>query len=238
MRKLAFFGVAAAALMGASQANAESGYVGAIYGQADSGADTVDIHGAELSVGGANFEADLLWTDSSEPGVEGSFSGAGHYFSRNDNSLVGGFVGFVNSADNLALTAGGEGAMYMDNVTLTGSVAYLWSEDLDTDGYGINGEGRLFVSDNFRLQAGAGYASVDIAGFDDNIVTYGVGGEYQLDATPISFALNFRHVELSDLDVESESATLSLRYSFGGSLKERDRSGGSQSSLVNFGLGL
>ena len=59
----------------------------------------------------------------------------------------------------------------------------------------------------------------------------GVGGEYQLTDSPISFTAGYRHSELNDLDVSEDAFTVGVRYSFGGDLRARDRAGANVGGL-------
>lgn len=234
MKKVTILGAAAFALMAATSANAQN-YVGAVYGNSDvDGFGDSDFYGVEGAFGGPNYEFDLSFADSDES--DSAISGAAHLLSRSDSHLLGAFVGITDGSDSTTWTVGGEGNIYMDNVTFAGAIGYASNDDVDTDGYGINGEARLFPSDNLRLQASAGFAAVDIAGIDDDVVSFGLGGEFQFDGSPVSLALNWDHSELSDADITSETLTFGLRYNFGGTLRDRDRTGASQASLVGFGF--
>ncbi len=234
MKNVTFLGATALALMAATPANAQN-YVGAVYGNADvDGLGDANFYGVEGAFGGPNYEFDLSFTDSDES--DSALSGAAHLLSRNDSHLLGAFVGVSNASDSTSWTIGGEGNIYMDNVTFAGAIGYSSNDDIDTDGYGVNGEARLFLSDNFRLQAGAGFARVDTAGLEDDAISFGLGGEYQFAGAPVSLALYWDRSELSDADITAETLTLGVRYNFGGSLRDRDRTGASQTSLVGFGF--
>ena len=96
-------------------------------------------------------------------------------------------------------------------------------------------QARFFPTENIRLQANVGYASVDFNPGNDTAWSAGVGAEYQFDAFPVSIGANYNHVEFNDADVSANVWGVTLRYNWGGTLRERDRNGASQADLVNFG---
>jgi hypothetical protein len=233
---------AAAALLAVaapSVAAAQTGYVGAVYGNVDAdGADDEDFYGVEGAVafagsGSIVFEVDAAFTDADD--TDSSYGLTGHVYSRNDSHLFGGFVGF-NDSDAVDTTwyAGLEANKYFESWTLAGAVFYGENDDADVDGYGVNVEGRYFIHDNFRLDGHVGYASIDAgAAGDDDVVSYGVGGEYQLAQFPVSFTAGY---STSDSDFgDADVWSIGVRYNWGGTLRDRDRSGASQASLTNLG---
>ena len=124
----------------------------------------------------------------------------------------------------MGFNVGAEGAKYLDNVTLAGTVAYANIDDLDVDAWGLGGEARYFVSDNFRLNAGLGWADAE----DENLWTASLGGEYQFASTPVSLYAGYAHTKFDEADIEVDRFTVGVRYNFGGqTLKGRDRSGAS-----------
>lgn len=216
-------------------AAAQSGYVGAVYGNADNGFVDEDFYGAEGAVafagsGSIVFELDAAVVDSDESDT--GYALLGHVYSRNDSHLFGGFLGVSGSDDNEAYTAGLEAAKYFDNWTLAGAVAYTTNDDADVDTYGLNVEARAFINDNFRLNANVGWATADGgAGDDDDAVGFGVGGEYQLATVPVSFTAGYNTVDFDAGDVDTW--TIGVRYNFGGqTLRDRDRNGASQADVL------
>lgn len=234
MKKTTILGAAAVALMAAAPAHAEGGYVGGVYGNVDVGSlGDADFYGVEGAFAGANFEIDGAFLDGDQS--DSSVSVAGHLFNRTDTHLFGGFVSLSDASDSTTWTAGLEGNLYFDNVTLAGAVAYGSNDDLDADGYGINTEARFFLSENFRLQGALGWTAVDLGGgLDEDLMTYGVGGEYQFAGAPISLSLNWDTVDGDTVDADTLS--VGVRYNWGGSLLDRDRHGASQASLVGLGF--
>jgi hypothetical protein len=177
--------VVAAPSVAAAQA---TGYVGAVYSNSDfGGGDDVESWGAEGAVafagsGSIVFELDAAigTTDDSGTGDDETAYGlVGHVYARNSDHLFGGFVGIAGSDDTETFVAGLEASKFFDQWTLAGAVFYGNNDDFDTDGYGVNAEGRFFINDNFRLNGNIGWVSVDDGAGDDDAMLYGVGGEYQ-----------------------------------------------------------
>jgi hypothetical protein len=223
--------VVAAPSVAAAQA---TGYVGAVYGNSDSGVDDAESYGVEGAVafagsGSIVFEVDAAITDSDDTDM--GYGLVGHVYARNSDHLFGGFVGIAGSDDNEAYLAGLEANKYFDNWTLAGAVFYGTNDDADTDGFGANVEGRVFLSENLRLNGNVGWVSIDDGAGDDDAMIYGVGGEYQFASFPISVGAGWSTI---DFDAgESDAWTIGVRYNFGGqTLLDRDRNGASQASVV------
>lgn len=233
--------IGAAALLAAALpgvAAAQTGYVGAVYGNVDvDGFDDEDFYGVEGAVAFAgssaiSFELDASITDADESGT--GYGVMGHVYTRNDRYLFGGFVGIAGNDDtDETWTAGLEANKYFSGWTLAGALAYGSNEDFDSDGWGANVEGRFFVMEDFRLDANVGWASIDFGGFgDDDAFTYGLGGEYQFTPVPVSVALAWDHVEFDEVDTEADTWSLAVRYNWGGTLRDRDRNGASQANVL------
>ena len=238
MATAALFAVAALPSVAAAQA---TGYVGLDYGNVDTNVtDSNDGWGASGAVAFAgsssiSFEVDASIFDSDSSDTTESI--AGHAFTRNDSYLFGGFVGYNHADSSDTWSAGLEANKYYDNWTLAGSLVYANNNDADVDAWGVNVEGRIFATDNFRVDLDGGWANVDLgsgAG-SDNVWNAGIGGEYQFASIPISVGAHYNYFDFNDADVNGNAVSVSLRYNFGGSLKDRDRSGASQASLTGIG---
>jgi hypothetical protein len=230
--------LAAVAAPGVAAAQA-TGYVGLVYNNSDFGAgDDADAWGAEGAVafagsGSIVFEVDASVLTSDASGDDETGIGAvGHIYGRNDDHLFGGFVGIAHTDETDTWIAGLEANKNFTNWTLAGSLFYGNNDDADADGWGANAEGRFFINDNFRLNANIGWVTVDsVGGGDDDAMLYGVGGEFQFPTMPISIGAGWSTADFDGGDVDTWSAA--VRYNFGGTtLRDRDRSGASQASVV------
>lgn len=156
-----------------------------------------------------------------------------------DSWRVGGFAALSRPSNDTVWAVGGEASKYFNKVTLNGLVAYGQSNDLDADLYAVRGEARYFVSDDFRLDAGAGYSKLDGNGEAD-IWDANLGGEYKFANTGWSTFGKYTHTESEDLaDLKSDAVKVGFRYTFGGSLKARDAAGADlidADTLFGFGI--
>jgi len=229
--------VAVAAFAAPGLAAAQTGYVGLGYSSTDfGGGDDVESYGVEGAVafagsGSIVFELDASISDSDDTDM--GYGVVGHVYGRNDDHLFGGFVGLAGNDDSETWIAGLEANKYFANWTLAGALFYGNNDDADADGYGVNVEARAFVHDNFRLNGNIGYANVDAGGGDDDAMIYGVGGEYQFASYPISVVAGYNTIDFDGGDVDTW--TIGLRYNWGGTLRDRDRSGASQASVTGVG---
>jgi hypothetical protein len=231
--------IGAAALLAVATpgvASAASGYAGVVYNNVDvnhGGND--DAWGAQGSVAfqgssSIGFEVDASAIDSDAADTVSRL--AGHVFTRNESYLFGGFAAVDHSDNDTAWSAGLEANKYFERWTLAGAVGYENDDDVNASAWGANLQGRFFATDNFRLDAHAGYARVDYDGpGNDNVTDLGVGGEYQFGSAPISLAAAYDHADLDHGD-DANVWTVAVRYNWGGTLRDRDRTGASQADLV------
>ena len=192
--------------------------------------------------------------DSGDDITTNSFDGALHGFYREaDKFLVGGFVQIgrddlsYNSASEGTIDrayVGGEAQVYFDNLTLYGQ-AGMQQFDLSSNsptsiglnGWFANAEVRYFLTPNLRIEARAGFNTLDFeilsATFDT--VTIGAGVEYKLESLPISLFAKYDYSTTSAEALMSDDATVGnhrflvgARFALGeDSLLDRDRSGAS-----------
>lgn len=214
-----------------------SGYVGATYSNLDiDGLGSADVYGVDGAVAfqgtdTLGIEIDGAVADSDD--TDTAVGLTGHLFTRNDQYLFGGFVGFSDSDSSTTWDAGLEANKYFQAWTLAGSVAYAKNDDADADGWGANVQARFFPTDNLRLQGNVGWASIDAGGAgSDDAITLGAGAEYQLSSIPISFGAGYSHTEFNDANIDANVWSLAIRYNFGaGTLRDRDRNGASQADI-------
>lgn len=233
--------IGAAALLAVavpSVAAAQTGYVGAVYSEAESDFADAEAYGLEGAVafagsGSIVFEVDAAILDSDDSDTSSSLTG--HMYARNDSHLFGGFIGIADSDSSTTWTAGLEAAKYYDRWTLAGAVAYGNNDDANADGYGVNVEARVFPTDNFRLQGNLGWANIDAGAGDDDAFTYGVGGEYQFASLPVSITAGYNRVDFDSSADELDVVSVGVRYNWGGTLFDRDRNGASQANVTGLG---
>lgn len=221
-------------------AAAQTGYAGVTYSNTEiDGFDDSDSWGLDGAVafagsGSIVFEVDAAIADNDDSDT--AYGLTGHVYHRNDSHLFGGFVGVGDSSDSTTWTAGLEASKFFTSWTLAGAAFYANNDDANVDGYGVSTEARFFITDNFRLQGGLGWANVDSDFGDDNALQYGVGGEYQFAALPVSVAASYTRTELDEADFEADTFSVGVRYNWGGTLRDRDRSGASQASITSAGF--
>ena len=242
MKKLLFASaMAAAATLTATSALAQvTGYAGfsgstseVQVSGVEANADAVGVHGAVFApineTLGVQFDAS--YTDAED--ADGVLAGTAHLIGNlGDQMRVGAFVGAAEFADETAVAGGVEGQVNYDRVTLAANAAYGTVDEFDLDIWGVSGEARFFASDNFRIDGGLGWASADADGFEAEGWTAGLGGEARFYG-PASVFLAYNYAELDELDVAANTITLGMRFSFDGSLKERDRAGASFGGIQN-----
>lgn len=153
-----------------------------------------------------------------------AFAGAAHLTTLARPDLrVGAFVGASNFADETAWTAGAEAQKYLGRATLTGVVAYTMADDSDVDAWSVGADAAFYATRNLRLNAGLGYTILDAGGVEVDGFTYGAGGEYQIARSPLSVTAQYSRAEVEDVQVDTWS--VGLRFSFGVGLQARDRAG-------------
>lgn len=241
MQKTAMLG-AAAVLLVATPATAQSGYVDLAYANIDlesggfeqssdgfrfGGAAAFDAGGLGAQLNGGVANLDDGGTDVTIWGVDG------HLYQRNGQWLFGGTLGFRTadngSGDDTSTWLAALQTHYeMERTTLVGAVSY---SDLDsgTDQaqlWGADGELRFFATDNFRIDGALGWRQIEFDGPGDSSDWHGgIGAELQFDAWPVSIFGGYAHTRNDDADFSFDAVSLGLRFNWGGTLKDRDRSG-------------
>lgn len=240
MKKYLLGAAAVLAISAPGAASAQSGYVDLGYSTTEVGSTEIDT----WAVGGAyawggngslGFQIDgLIGSHEYDSGPEvDTYNLGGHLFTRNDNYLFGGFANIGNTDFGLFdydyYTVGLEGAYYLSRTTLNGVLSYSDSDDLNADATALDLGATYFVSDNFSFGGTVGFGEID----DGDFSTFGIGAEYQLSAAPISLYGGYNTTDFDGTDVDVLS--LGVRWNFGGSLLERDRSGASLTRNGGFG---
>ncbi|HEY0650283.1 outer membrane beta-barrel protein [Phenylobacterium sp.] len=250
MKKNLFAAAAVVAFLGSAvAASAQTvGHVGANYGRTDLDAAGLDADLDTYQLEGAvRFDAGKLGAqvDGAITNYDGDDTSAGatlHLNTKVGNGLVGGFAGAETSDDITVWGVGLEGQANINGQTsLYGQAGYGNVDDLfDADIWAVRGEVRYFATENFRLTGSLGYATLDASGVS-NVDTWnaGVEAEYQFADTPFSVVAGYDHADSDDLSANADTVRIGFRYTFGGTLKDRDQSGASLGSASKlFGAGL
>jgi hypothetical protein len=229
--------VIAAALIAPSAALAQTGHVDLSYTD-----QTYDF-------GGFDFEAELtslggqVAFDSAPIGVQidgrytswggdadsDAWSLGGHVFTRGDRWLFGGYLGYEDIQDfNVELWTGAlETQFYLPNATISGVLSHSIWDGPDYEVTMLEGEYRHFINDNFTLHAGLGFGEGDIGGTDPDVWSAALGGEYLFEGMPVSVFSQYRYnnMDFSGAELEVDSLSIGVRYNWGGTLRDRSRSG-------------
>jgi hypothetical protein len=237
-KQIAFLGAAAAALMMAGTAHADGGYVGVQY--TDSSDTDITSWGINGAFAASNFQFDAGYAnaDAGFGSNVDEFSVGAHLFSRSDEWLWGGYAGynhFSGAGDAGEWTVALQTQFYLPRTTISGNLSYSGTSDTPADfnTTQIDGEARFFGTDNFSFQGNLGYGNVDGSGSSGNYWTYGVGAEYQFDAAPISIYGGWQGVNI-DGGGDFNGWSIGIRYNWGGTLLQRNRSGAGLSSPHGF----
>ncbi len=243
MKKFLLGAAAALAIAAPGVASAQqSGYVDLGYTSTDaSGGGDIDTwtFGGATAWGGngsLGFQIDGQYGSHDAGAFDAdTYNLGGHIFTRSDGGLIGGFVNFGSADFGGAFdydywTIGGEGAIYMTRTTLNGVISYSDSEDLDAQITALDVGATHFVTDNFSF--GGNFAIGDIEGGSE-FWSAGLGTEFQFSSAPISLFGGYTHTDFDGTDVDA--LTVGVRYNWGGSLFERDRSGASLTRNAGFG---
>jgi hypothetical protein len=154
-----------------------------------------------------------------------TFNGRAHVSHKMGDMRVSGFAGASEVGSNQLWSVGGQAQAYLDNLTLSGSVAYETVDDVDSDMWSVAADAAYFISPNFRVNAGAGWSTAELVGVDMDAWAANVGTEYQFPGTGISVTAGYAHSELEDADLQIDSLNVGLRFTFGGDLQTRERAG-------------
>lgn len=164
----------------------------------------------------------VTYSDS-DLGDDTSASGAAHLTRMFGNDLrAGGFVGLSDIGGENYISVGGEVQRYFASATVSGVAAYT---DLDgADAWTLGADAGFYVSPSLRLNVGGSYNTLDTNAGDIDAWSYGAGAEYQMANSPFGVFASYERLSLEDVDVDSDTVMVGLRYNFGG-LQARDRAG-------------
>lgn len=226
--------VAGLAALAAAPAMAQSiGSVGATYVNSNADFDGFDVEG-DGAVADISFATPVFgeWTVTGAAQVayadndyddSTALSGSVH-MSRDFSGLrAGAFVAASDGGYDTLWTVGGQVQKYFDKATLSGVVSYGSVDDLDI--WTVGGDAAYFPMPSLRVNANLAYSTLDFDGDDTEAVSYGVGAEYQINRSPFSVYGGWDSTSIDDADLDIDTVSLGLRFSFGGDLRTRDRSG-------------
>ncbi len=221
----------------ASAQQVTTGYVGAAYTDVQFSGGSANIYAAR-AVGSFNLakntelqlDGDLASVDTGTTGLGSTtvWGPTAHLFLDNGGAKGGAFVTYEDFNGAHLTGYGLEGRFAAsDNVSLglvgglgTISVkAAKGSVDVTT----LRGEGSYFANDNLRFDASIASLKFNPPGSGPSttFTTYGLGGEWQMMKSPVSFTASWEHGTVSSSS--SNAYSIGIRRTFGGSLKMRDR---------------
>lgn len=241
--------IAAAAFSAPAFAAEPVGSIGVTAGHSELDLGPISAEGDGFTVdGNVAFKATPNWTvtlsgaavtTDDNLGDDTTFAGSAAATFNGAGWRAGPFVSAGEANDETLWAVGGVVQRDVsETVTLAGAAGYGKVDGFNADLWGAKGEVRYFVRDNFRLDAGLGWTQIDGGGADADLVTAGVGGEYQFAGTPWSITGGYEHTNSDDLDLTADTFKVGFRYGFGGDLKTRDRSGADLGGVTNLFSGL
>jgi hypothetical protein len=243
MKKAFLAGAGIAATLLGAPAFAATGYVDVSYTGADVGTGSgSDVSGwgvngaAAFDLGGNGLQIDAGATNY-DPDVGGSYTAeyaAGHLFHRFDNKTLGVVAGVANLDTSPSATPWDVGLEFQartENTTFNGSVTYFDPDLGDSNGVAIQGSLKAFVGDNWSLGGHAGWVNLNSSGGDTDGYLLGLNTELQIGSSPISVFAAYNEFHANDVPVESQAASIGVRFNFGvPSIKAREASGPSLDS--------
>ena len=221
------------ALLLATPAMAQSGgHAGVTYGNTDSDGTDGDTWQVEGAFGGASgsigyqFDAGIGNTDAGSSGDIDNRTIAGHLYWHTDNWNLGAVIATTNLDDGDSVDEtvyGVEGSFNLaPNAVLTGSYTVGNTEFLtDVDTWNLDAGINYYFSDNFRVSGNIGTGNLDFGGGDLDTSTFGIGAEWQLSSTPISFTADWSTFD-ADVFGDYDTLKVGIRWNWGGTLRERD----------------
>ncbi len=158
-----------------------------------------------------------------------------HLFARNPYGRVGVFVGGSKASNVDAWGAGVEAETYFTGASLYGSLGYGQINKLsNTTLIAGRVEGRMFMTENFRLSANAGYLDARSNNSRDHGYSVGLGAEYRLSNMPVSIVGSYQHGKLSNAAIKSDAFRIGLRWSLSNeTLAERNQGGASLGNVLD-----
>ena len=167
--------------------------------------------------------ANVTYVDGDITGEETKLSGAVALTKAIGKFRVGGFYSGEEFYGTTVNTFGAVAQSYHNRMTFTGQLEY--STVYDIDAWSLKGDAAYYPTQNLRLNAGLQVQQIDTRWDDSEALYANIGAEYQIATSPYSVFANYTYTENDDTHYEENSIKVGLRYSFGGNLQARDRSG-------------
>lgn len=242
MKKLVWLATAAGALL-ATPAMAAGGHVGVGYNSTNAGT-SADIdtwqaegaYGANSGALGFQFDGSFGEGEFGPLGID-HWRGVGHVFWDGGDWRLGGVLGVTSVNLDLVVVDvdleetmfGVEGTYDLGDRAVIGAsytmgqVEYLGTGIERPDAWNLDASLSYYVTENFRLRGALGIGHLDFGIPEDNAdtTTYGLSAEWQPFSAPVSLQAGWSEFE-SDVDGDVSSLSLTVRWNFGGSLRERD----------------
>lgn len=218
---------------------AHSGHVGASIAQteldafgSDGDFQTYGVHAAVFMPVRYDLGAQVNLGYADAEDADGGLSGSLALISDIEGGRIAGFVGGAEVADELMMAYGLQGDVHLTDVTLTGGATFATVDEFETDFWLVSLGGRYFASDTLRFDGGLGYVTGEFGGMDAEAWTGGVGGEVQLDGQVSVFG-GYNRIDVQDFDLTADTFSVGIRYNFGGTLRDRDRTGAAFGGLTD-----
>lgn len=197
--------------------------LGGLTADSDGGVVDVNVAGTVLTDWTVTLVGSAGWADG-ELDEDKVLAGQVHLTRKMGDLRAGGFVAVSEVGDDTLTSLGAEVQKYMGAMTLTGSVAFSTMDEADA--ISVSGDVAYYPMDNLRLNAGLSGGSVEFTGTSAEFYSFGTGAEYQFKDTPISVFAGYDRTTFDDLDLDVDTVSVGLRFSFGaGGLKAREESG-------------
>ncbi|PZO52873.1 MAG: hypothetical protein DCF16_08350 [Alphaproteobacteria bacterium] len=230
MKKFLVGAVATAALLTPCVASADTNaVVGVQYNSTEIESFDWDSYGINGAVSHDFSNGTLMQFDANTSRVDisaccnSSGYAALHYGVRNEGHGFGGFVVLEDFFGYSGAGLGVEGQLFMNNIVVNGSLGYVDFNDLDFSLVSGQVDGAYYFTENFAVTGLVAYTQDDGA-FDEDWVTWGIGGEWRFNNSPASIELGYRAADIDDDDVSSWMIGVNLDLGTG-TLRERASSG-------------
>jgi hypothetical protein len=221
----------------------------------------VGIFGAQADLAYHNFSDRVSYDGGHYGYHGDGMIATGHVFARTDQWLLGAFVGSDDAGLGKTQGGGIEGQYYLGKLTLMGSLGAASQTYEYDDGfkpYVVSGriDARYFITDDLMVGAHAGYMDGSNSYRDGDyheqykapgLWTVGVGAEYKIPSTPFTVTANYEHGDSTIRDSyyyegegdhgsdnfksQGDYGAIGVRWTFGGSLLNRDRHGASLNTM-------